>query len=220
MPASKRVLDASLKQLGLRGGRASKDPIDLGAAAEIVAGRYCTPDVLRELQAHVGDGFPDAGVLMALSRGWPESDWLARLYEVAVTQRTRTPEMAVVEFVCACGPPETVADLATDCVRRRQPRHPTVRGNYVSAIVRRVQRDSRCRVLIAEFLGAERLSLQVAGARLLALAPDGSEEVQGWVAAALEKAGSSRLWPCAYDLLTGRVRCLQAIIWETLAPAR
>ena len=58
------------------------------------------------------------------------------------------------------------------------------------------------------------LSLQMAGARVYTAALGPASAVGRWTSNVLETAASAQLWPAAFDVMTGRVRCVQDLVWD------
>ena len=121
-----------------------------------------------------------------------------------------------MELVCAGAPAARVEKLVKDLVDSRGPRNPQIRRSFLAALIRRTQRDHE----VSERMGAmmsladHPLSLQMAGARISTAARGASPEVHRWCEGVLRGASKKALWPTAFDIVSGRVRCVQDLVWD------
>jgi len=217
-PRSPRLLDECLKVLGLRDGDMSQDTLVQARAATLIADRFATADLLKEIRAHVR-GFPSSAVIITACRGWSESEWLTELHEYARINRVRLAELATVELMSSRSTADSVHGLIESFVASGQPRHDGLRAEYLPAIIGRVRRDEEVSErLHATMRSHEVVSMRVAGARLLAAAEGVTDEIRGWADAAIRQSLGAPIWPCAFDLVAGRVRSMQVIVWDLTSP--
>ncbi len=221
IPGSDYLLDQCLRVLGVRGGSSSNEVTVQARAAEILASQFASEEVLDEILRSTGDSFPPPGVLVAICKGWPDHDWLTRTYERAVAEEAHSNDLGVVELRCARAPANHIEMEVHGLVKTREPLNRDLRRSLLPALIRRTQRDNEVAERMAGLMTAKdaNLSLQMAGARVYAAARGPSSEIREWASSLLLQATSVRLWPVAFDVMTGRVRCVQDLVWDLLGTA-
>jgi hypothetical protein len=218
LPGSPVLLDQCLHLLGVRGTHPSNDMTVHARAAEILAIQFANDAVLDELLRSAGDSFPSPGLLVAMCKGWPEDEWLTRTYARAVAEEARSSEIGVFELRCARAPANVIEAQVRELVDTREPRNPQLRRSLLPALIRRTQRDADVaeRMVAMMLNGSGDLSVQMAGARVFATSLGPSDDVRTWCARQLKLGGEASLWPTAFDVLSGRVRCVQDLVWDLL----